>query len=94
MTQTAPSRSCGIAEARDILASDSVAVLQRITQPGVAAVMWRRSLPDALAEWLNDTPAGQLPALRALVDCHAVEDCIHAACNLSGLPADRIQGLH
>ncbi|WP_294930851.1 DUF1826 domain-containing protein [uncultured Paracoccus sp.] len=95
MTQTAPSQTRGpdIAEARGILESDSAAVLQRITQPGAAAVLWRRSLPDALAEWLNDIPAGQLPALRALVDCRAVEGCIHAACDLSGLPAGTMRDL-
>lgn len=97
MTETVSVTSQGAspdqAEAREILESDSGLALQQVVQPGVGAAIWRRSLSPGFAEWIGNIPAGQLPALRALVDFRAVEGCIHAACDLSGLPAGTMRDL-
>ncbi|WGR62215.1 DUF1826 domain-containing protein (plasmid) [Paracoccus ferrooxidans] len=81
------------AEAREIRESDSGLVLQQVAQPGVGAAIWRRRLSPAFAEWIEGIPVGQLPALRALVDFRAAENCIHAACDCSCLPAGTMRDL-
>ncbi|RJL03314.1 DUF1826 domain-containing protein [Paracoccus siganidrum] len=80
-------------EAGDIRESASGLVLQQVAQPGVGAAVWRRRRSPAFAEWVETIPAGQLPALRALVDVRVVERCIHAACDLSGLPGGTMRDL-
>ncbi len=81
------------AEAREIRESDSGLVLGQVAQPGVAAAVWRRRLSPAFAEWIEGIPLGQLPALRALVDFRAVENCVHAACDISGLPGGTMRDI-
>ncbi|WP_199260386.1 DUF1826 domain-containing protein [Paracoccus binzhouensis] len=81
------------AKARAILESTSGLVLQQVARPGVGAAVWRRSFSSGFAEWIGGIPAGQLPALRALADVRAVEPCIHAACDQSGLSAGTMRDL-
>lgn len=80
-------------EARHIRESDSGLVLQQVVQPGIGAAIWRRRLSAGFAEWIEGIPVGQMPALRALVDFRAVENCVHAACDLSGLPAGAMRDI-
>lgn len=42
--------------------------LHRIDDPEVELVLWQRSLASALGEWLESSPADQLPTGRVLVD--------------------------
>ncbi|WEF24878.1 DUF1826 domain-containing protein [Paracoccus sp. S3-43] len=81
------------AEALRLLESASGLALQQIAQPGIGAAVWRRDRAPAFAEWVETISPGHLPALRALVDFRAVENCIHAACDLSGLPAGPMRDL-
>ena len=81
------------AEARDIRESDSGLVLQQVAQPGVGAAIWRRRLSPAFAEWIDGIPLDQMPALRALVDFRAVENGVHAACDIAGLPGGTMRDI-
>lgn len=81
------------AEAQEIRESDSGLVLQKVVQPGVGAAIWRRRLSPAFAEWIEGIPLDQMPALRALVDFRAVEKCVHAACDISGLPGGTMRDI-
>lgn len=81
------------AEARQIRESDSGLVLQQVVQPGVGAAIWRRRLSPGFAEWIEGIPSDQMPALRALVDFRAVENCVHAACDISGLPGGTMRDI-
>ncbi len=38
--------------------------LERIHEPGVALVRWRRSIPEPQRAWLDALPAAKLPAAR------------------------------
>lgn len=94
-TDTAIQKALGrdLVEARDIRESDNGLVLHQVARPGIGAAIWRRRLAPAFAEWIEGIPVGQLPALRALVDFRAVENCVHAACDLSGLPAGTMRDI-
>lgn len=83
----------GFSEAREIVESPHGLVLQDIGRPGVGAAIWRRSRSPAFAEWIEGIPPEQLPALRAMVDVRVIENCVHAGCDLSGLPAGTMRDL-
>ncbi|QFG37418.1 uncharacterized protein DUF1826 [Paracoccus pantotrophus] len=83
----------GAAKARGILESSSGLVLEQITRPGVGAAIWRRNRSPGFAEWIESIPPGQLPALRAVADFRTIERGVHAACDLSGLPAGTMRDL-
>jgi len=75
------------ARATSLIQQKEAGVLQRIRQPGVAAVIWQRDPGPGFLDWVSGLPATALPEFRSLVAVSALESCVHAACNLAGTPA-------
>lgn len=70
-----------------VAVGDRPEALRAILRPGIAAAIWRRSLPPDLADWLDALPPAQLPRLRTLAAAPAAAAAVGAACAAAGLPA-------
>lgn len=55
-------------------------------QPGVAAAIWRRQLPEDFLLWLDQLPVESLPSARITIRSETVRDAVELICSISGLP--------
>ena len=62
--------------------------LERIHEPGVALVRWRRSIPEPQRAWLDAMPAAKLPTARFKARLGAVEAAVQAAFEARGDAAE------
>ncbi|EFO30892.1 conserved hypothetical protein [Roseibium sp. TrichSKD4] len=79
------------AAACDVVRGNELSILNAIGDPGVAAVIWQRTLGPAFADWLAGIPHSQLPEMRAIVHVEQLENALTAACEKSGLEASDFQ---
>lgn len=66
-------------------------VLGTIAMDGIAVAIWTRALADDLGDWVEALPEDCLPQLNALVTVNNVDAAVHAACELSGMPASSLR---
>lgn len=72
--------------ARGVLQGVDPSILRRIGDAGTAVAIWQRKPLPAFLDWINAVPAANLPRLRTFVAMGAVEECVHAACDVAGTP--------
>jgi hypothetical protein len=72
--------------ARTVLEEARPEVLARISEAGVAAVIWRRSRDPLLAGWIDALPPDRLPRLRGRVAARDLGAAVRDACAEAGLP--------
>jgi hypothetical protein len=70
-----------------IAEGDGPDALGRLSAPGVAAAIWRRSLPGVLSGWLDALAPDRLPRFRARLAVADVGAAVDAACGIAGLAA-------
>lgn len=70
-----------------VVEGPAAAVLEATRQANVAMAVWRRTLPTALAHWLDAVAFDDLPNERMLAPRTEVRGAVEAAC--ARLPADR-----
>ncbi|SMO98845.1 DUF1826 domain-containing protein [Paracoccus laeviglucosivorans] len=80
-------------DARGILQSHDVSVLNSISAPGIAAAIWQRQPMVEFSRWIDDLPVHQLPRLRTIVAVGSVTPCIHAACDLVATPKGQFRDM-
>ncbi|WP_421779697.1 DUF1826 domain-containing protein [Kiloniella litopenaei] len=66
-----------------------VSILSHIQKPGVAATVWQRDLSVDFSNWIKGLSPENLPQFRSLVTVDALENSVHAACDLSHTPAGK-----
>ena len=66
--------------------SDDEGVLKTLGMNGVALAVWRRTLPEDLATWLDQLHPAWLPGLGATVAIDEVEKAVRAAALSAGTP--------
>ncbi|MFO7481827.1 DUF1826 domain-containing protein [Oceanibaculum nanhaiense] len=65
--------------------------LSAITRPGTALVIWRRSLPSGLTEWLAAQDAERLPHSRLLVRTADARRAVSSVMEQADLPAGPVR---
>ena len=65
---------------------DSLYELKRLRRTGVEAVIWDRTLPRGLDEWLDRVRPECWPTARYVLPSEKTEDCLERLFDASGVP--------
>ncbi|APX10885.1 DUF1826 domain-containing protein [Tateyamaria omphalii] len=68
--------------------TDRVENLSAIQEPGCAAAIWRRQLPDGFQTWIDDLSAASLPAARLVLRPEEVGAAVQHLCARTGIADD------
>lgn len=76
-------------EADVMVQGSDVSILSHIQHHGVAAAVWQRDLAVDFSDWIRGLSPENLPRFRSLVTVDALENSVHAACDLSHTPTGK-----
>ena len=69
-----------------VAVADDPAKFGLLHQPGVAAIIWRRQLPDNFQNWINALPSENLPSARIIVRSEVVRNAVEVICSTARMP--------